>query len=56
MKLMEDGACKALHLDGSRAVVRFILVGVVAVFHSFNFFSIGELVCSETLKASACKI
>ena len=38
---MEDGACKALHLDGSRAVVKFILVGVVAVFHSFNFFQYG---------------
>ena len=31
LKLMEDGACKALHLDRSRAVIRFILVVVVAV-------------------------
>ena len=41
----------SLDLDRSIAVVRFILVVVVTVFHSFNFFQYwGELVCSETFE------
>ena len=47
----------SLDLDRSIAVVRFILVVVVAVFHSFNFFSVlGSFCAVKHLKASACKI
>ena len=37
MKLVKLVVVYSLHLDRSIAVVRFILVVVVAVFHSFNF-------------------
>ena len=41
LKLVKLVVVYSLHLDRSIAVVRFILVVVVAVFHSFNFFKYG---------------